>query len=132
MHVQFKKTFKRCPLTSATLHVANTTHINTVSRGYVAQPVVEYARRVADLLQLFMAKGLVQKDGDTAVVRTIVTPPPDELSREWNELVSLVQELVRRRKCAQKDRALSSNKYPAYRVAMPKRPVAGGRGRKGC
>jgi len=94
-----------------------------MSRGYVAQPVVEYARRVADLLQLFMAKGLVQKDGDTAVVRTIALPP-DELAKEWNELASLVQELVRRRKCAQKDRALSSNKYPAYRVALLKRLVA--------
>jgi len=65
-----------------------------------------------------MAKGLVQKDGDTVVVRTIALPP-DELAKEWNELVSLVQEMVRRRKCAQKDRALSSNKYPAYRVDLP-------------
>jgi len=84
----------------------------------VAQPLAEYARRVADLLQLFTAKGLVQRDGDTAVVRTIAVPP-DELAKEWNELVSLVQEMVRRRKCAQKDRALSSNKYPAYRVELP-------------
>jgi len=93
-------------------------HINTVSGGYVAQPLAEHAKRIADLLQLFAAKGLVQKDGDTVVVRTIVVPP-DELSKAWNELVSLVQEMVRRRKCAQKDRALSSNKYPAYRVDLP-------------
>jgi len=34
----------------------------------VAQPLAEYARRVADLLQLFMAKGLVQKDGHTVLI----------------------------------------------------------------
>jgi len=45
----------------------------------MAQSVVEYARRIADLLQVFMAKGLVQRDGDTVVVRTIVVPP-DELT----------------------------------------------------
>jgi len=54
-------------------------HINTVSGGYVAQPLAEHAKRIADLLQLFMAKGLVQRDGDTVVVRTIVVPP-DELT----------------------------------------------------
>jgi len=112
------KNVKRCPLTSVTLRIANTTHINTEAGDYMAQLVAEHARRVADLLQVFMAKGLVQRDGDTVVVRTIVVPP-DELTKEWNELVSLVQELVRRRKCAQKDRALSSNKYPAYRVDLP-------------
>jgi len=64
-----------------------------VSRSYVAQPVVEYARRVADLFQLFMAKGLVQKDGDTVIVRTVVVPP-DDLSKEWNEIVSPVQEIL--------------------------------------
>jgi len=84
----------------------------------MAQSLAELARRIANLLWLFMTKGPVQRGDDTAVVRTIAVPP-DELTKESNELVSLVQELIRYRICAQKDRALSSNKYPAYSVDLP-------------
>jgi len=85
-----------------------TTHINAGVGDYVAQLLAEYAKKVSDLLQLFMARGLVQRDGDTVVVRTIVVPP-DELAKERSELVSLVQVIAKRRKCAQKDRVFSSN-----------------------
>jgi len=77
-YVQFKK---RQVLFSYISDATYSQHHAYKYRGgnYVAQPVAEHAKRVADLLQLFMAKGLVQKDGDTVIVRTVVIPP-DELA----------------------------------------------------
>jgi len=46
-----------------------------MSGGYIARSLTKHTKRVADLLQQFMAKGLVQKDGDTAVIKTVIVPP---------------------------------------------------------